>query len=118
MKLTVRKVLAAALVVVMLLTAAPLSGFVGLDFGVKASALDATGQCGDNVYWAFDSATGTLTISGTGEMQNDGSFADDCSINTVIIEPGVTSIGNYAFYFCYSLTSVSYGNSVPSIGTY
>ena len=36
----------------------------------------------------------------------------------VIIGDSVTSIGNYAFYGCTSLTSVTIGNSVTSIGQY
>ena len=31
---------------------------------------------------------------------------------------GVTSIGNYAFYYCTSLTSVTIGNGVTSVGDY
>ena len=27
-----------------------------------------SGSCGDNLIWVFDEETGTLTISGTGEM--------------------------------------------------
>jgi len=81
-----------------------------------------SGSCGENVTYAFDQATGTLTISGTGAMNDYGfnnqpwySFCE--KIKNVIIEDGVTSIGNYAFADDYgNITSVSIGNSVTSIG--
>ena len=82
--------------------------------------LAATGQCGDNVYWTFDSETGALTISGEGDMWDydgyDSPFSWNSSIESVIIKNGVTSIGSRAFYDCSSLTSVTIGNSVTSIG--
>jgi len=69
----------------------------------------------------------TLTISGTGAMLDWNHFAsphtpwffDDnirTSIEAIIIENGVTTIGNFAFSFCTALTSVSIPNSVVTIG--
>ena len=134
-----KKALSVLLVTVMLLTAAPLSGFVGLewpelnlpewnlpdfDFNLSADAAEVvnSGTCGENLTWTLDS-DGVLTISGTGKMTNYSSSyysipwsSNRSAIKTVIIENGVTSIGNYAFYYCKSLTSVTIGNSVTSIG--
>lgn len=128
----VKKFISALLVAVIILTAAPLSGFVGLDidFGwigidTKVSAADTelapTGQCGENVYWTFDRDTGLLTISGTGATQNYSwgysPFYDNGSIKSVVINNGVTSIGNVLFDCCTGLTSVTIPDSVTSIGS-
>ena len=40
------------------------------------------------------------------------------SLTSVTIGDNVTSIGNYAFAYCESLTSVTIGDSVTSIGDY
>ena len=80
------------------------SMFAGLQ--ITSSALEPTGKCGGNVYWSFDSSTGTLTISGEGEMYNynfydsTSPFRNNYNINEVIIETGVTRIGDNAFYGC------------------
>ena len=65
-----------------------------------------------------------LTVSGTGAMAN---YADSYDlpwdgyrydIKTIVIESGVTSIGNSAFAKCYNLESVSIPASVTSIGSF
>ncbi|MCL2027536.1 MAG: leucine-rich repeat domain-containing protein [Bacteroidales bacterium] len=70
---------------------------------------------------------GTLTISGTGAMRNYAwnSYTQSyntpwwsvrTSIVTVVINQGVTTIGDQAFSSCTGLTSVTIGNGVTSIG--
>lgn len=89
-------------------------------FVVSASALEPTGQCGDNVYWEYDSTTGELVISGEGEMFNyyfdNSPFTNSYDIKHVIIEVGITSIGDNVFLSCYNLESVVIPNSVTQIG--
>lgn len=86
---------------------------------------DDSGECGVNVTWTYVEATQTLTISGNGPMANydtNRNFAPwykyRNSIQTAIIETGVTSIGIYDFYKCTSLTSVTIPNSVTTIANF
>lgn len=85
---------------------------------------DETGNCGDNLTWTYVESTNTLTISGTGEMTNFTYNKDMpwnsylTSIRNLIIEQGVSTIGDYSFYDCNSLTSVIVPNSVTYIGKY
>ena len=82
---------------------------------------DEGGTCGKDVSYSFETATGTLTIQGTGEMKNYNftltpwrSYRSD--ILVVIIKDGVTNVGNSAFFDCSALSFVSIPNSVTSIG--
>ena len=78
-----------------------------------------SGTCGDGVTWALNE--GVLTISGTGAMANfDGNApwaSQSSSITSLVIETGVTRIGNKAFDGYSSLATVSIPSSVTSIGT-
>ena len=90
-------------------------------FGAKATAA-TSGTCGDNLTWSFDESTGTLEISGTGDMTNY-SWANrpwedsEDLITTVTIGNGVTSIGDNAFYDFDILAKVSIPYGVTKIGT-
>jgi len=87
----------------------------------EESIIDS-GTCGENLTWTLD-GEGVLTISGTGPMyvwDNDYTYSPWCqndSIQSVVIESGVTTIGNTAFYYCTNLTSIIIPNSVTSIGS-
>lgn len=80
---------------------------------------NAHGNCGKSVKWSID-ADLTLTISGTGAMKDyDDSHESpwkQYNVRKVVIEPGVTHIGNEAFYWCESITNISMPNTVTSLG--
>ena len=127
-----KRFLGTLLCLCMLLTLLPVNAL--------AAETVSSGSCGSNLTWELDS-DGTLTISGTGEMNyyytpwranysrikkvilkngvtsiGDYAFRDCSNMTSVTIPKGVKSIGSRAFYNCSSLTSVTIPNSVTSIG--
>ena len=109
-----KKILSLLLSLAMLLT-------ITSGLNLTAYAAVKTGKCGDNVTYLLDTSTGVLTINGTGKMTDystNSPFYFNSSVKTVIIESGVTSIGDWAFYGCTSLTSVTIPDNITSIGVY
>lgn len=97
--------------------------------GAAVSATAQSGRCGNYANWTFKN--GTLTISGSGVIVRPGhgdsgnGDSHDSSENydkywknatKVIIEPGITSTGKFAFYECNNLKEVSISNTVKEIG--
>ena len=91
------------LAMVMVLTLLPVSA--------RAETAATSGTCGENVTWSYD-GVGTLTISGTGDMENYLGqlyvpWKDHIqSVTTFVINPGVTSVGNNACAGFTNLTEV------------
>lgn len=82
-----------------------------------------SGTCGAYLTWNL--AGSTLTISGTGTMDNYtvlGYYSTAPwreyveSIEVVVVDAGVTHIGNYAFYWNPNLKEVHLGNTLEIIG--
>ena len=82
----------------------------------------AGGSCGTNLTWTL-SEDSTLTISGSGSMPNYTSttmpWKDHlAAIKKVVVEEGITNLGNYAFRNCSSLVEATLAESVTTIGAY
>jgi len=83
----------------------------------------AYGTCGEGAAWEL-SDTSVLTVSGTGAMADYSASAGGRApwfekrdlIQQVVIEPGITSVGDYAFFDCSNLTDVTISESVTTIG--
>lgn len=92
----------------------------------------ATAESVAEISWTL--SDGVLTISGTGDMpdyktesyimeypeddiRTTAPWSQDClSITEVIIEDGITSIGNWAFYNCFNVKKVTMPESITKIG--
>lgn len=74
--------------------------------------------CGDDLTWTY--ASGKLTITGTGQMDDfsDGAPWDDYAGSIYILElsGGVTTIGAGAFAGFTNLTDIDFGDSLREIG--
>ena len=90
-----------------------------LPFGAAAAEIVDSGKCGENVSWSLDSS-GVLTVFGTGEMENylakSAPFYGDHQVRKIVIDSGVTSVGNCAFYGCQA-SDVTLADSVERIGS-
>lgn len=81
-----------------------------------------SGDCGDNATWSYESTT--LTISGTGAMDDYAygeapwnAYAGE--MTSLVIESGITSVGNNAFAGCEKLNTVQYpATGFTNIGDY
>ncbi len=103
----------------------PLSGYA---LSVSAEVSTETGTWADNVSWAFQNGTGTLTISGSGEMvqiNNSGNPAwntlgnvSQTDIRKAIIEEGIVNIYMFSFNGCSNLTEAYIPVSVTYIDSF
>lgn len=109
-----------------------LSVFAGFEITVYAAT--RSGTTGD-LSWSLDTNSGVFTLSGNGRSADysnsitnrppwygwsilDAKNYRDM-IKSVVIEDGVTYLGNYLFYNCTNLETVVFnGNSVTTIGEY
>ena len=127
-------VLALMLSLMMLVTMIPSFSFADETSGTGSSAGSGTisaatsgtcGATGSDVNWNFDTATGTLTISGNGAMADytvngtvdDRPWKDYAeSITKVQISEGVTSLGRCAFQNLTALKETNIPASITQLG--
>ena len=90
----------------------------------KSESTGQIGLCGEKAVWNYDDTTKTLTIWGTGAMNSYTSsseqpwYAYAGSIETVIINDGITSVGGRCFSDFANLTTVTIADSVTGFGGY
>ena len=110
-----------------LLIIAVLMGLCLLVWPFSAGAIDSGGECGVYMFWNLSG--GTLAFTGDGRM---GDFTDPREsysypppwydyrngIKAATFQTGITSVGEYAFFQCTKLESVSLPDSVDLIGAH
>ena len=83
-------------------------------------ALTIEGQCGDNLYWAYDEANKTISITGSGDMYDYTKSTQPWllfqeQITEVTTSNTTSSIGTSAFEGCVRLSKVSLGYGMENI---
>ena len=75
------------------------------DVAALEAGVVASGTCGENLSWVL-TEDGVLRISGNGAMPDYSTssvapwYSKRTKITSVVVEPGVTNVGDYAFYAC------------------
>lgn len=91
------------------------------DVAALEAGVVASGTAGENLTWVLDE-DGVLTISGQGKMPDYSTssvapwYGKRTKITSVVVEPGVTNVGNYAFYACLKLAEVELPEGMTDIG--
>ena len=102
-----------------------LSFFLLLACNVNLLAQQTSGSCGangSNLTWTYSTQTHEIRITGTGAMTDYGYHEPGVApwssydIRSAVIEEGVTSIGNCAFYKQSNLSSISLPSTLETIG--
>lgn len=97
---------------------------------VNVDGNDGENEIVGDVEWKIEN--GVLTISGTGMMEScyltnnpewkekkDVPWLDEMrDIKKVVIEEGVTTIGYYAFWYCYGLEEIQIPEGITTIGSW
>ena len=121
-----KRVLSLFLTMVMFVCACPITQAAAeeIDPSQYIMGSGSFGAEGDNLNWSLN-GTGRLTISGSGAMTNFNYtyspapwYEHDYRIYTIVIEEGVTTIGDNSFRGCINLVSVDMPNSVTAIGDF
>ena len=127
MKNVFKKFVSLLIFTVILLFSAAFESFSGIDFplfmdlfAIKAEA-SASGTLSETLTWEYNESTGTLTISGNGQIGDYSSTKRPweeykAQVQSIVIGDNVTSIGKSAFYGFDNLTSVTIGSGTETVG--
>lgn len=83
---------------------------------------ELSGECGEHAQWTYDQETKELRISGSGAMSDYNNSTEVPwygwreEIRSVVIESGITRIGNYAFIYCGGLEEIKLSEGLEEIG--
>ena len=127
--LSFTKVLSAILLISILISVCPVQAFASLSKKEEATHLSSvSGTCGTGTTWSL--TDGVLTLSGEGAVSQHPWWTDtenyfiywvpkyNYSIKKVVVEEGITSICDFAFYYAGLQELEIIGNTLKSIGIF
>ena len=83
---------------------------------------DLYGQLGDMAYWLYENTSSTLTVFGIGATDAMSNYGDKpwetvrSSILHIVVEDGITELGDYTFDSVSKALDVSLGNTLETVG--
>ena len=104
-----------------------------LSLGLNVASAATSGDCTTTIKWSYNAATKTLTLTGTGalpdyratnigtnkkspwESEKIGNDTIKSIMTNLVVGEGITNIGEYNFFNCVSLTSVTLPSTLKSI---
>ena len=93
-------------------------GFYGTSTSNQYSAILRYSSASDSRNYVYRNSIEKIEIGSSVTSIGNYAFYNCYSLTSITIPNGVTSIGNYAFYNCYSLTSITIPDGVTSIRQY
>lgn len=91
------------------------------DYTIGIASVENSGSLGNDLMWSLDDA-GTLTVSGSGAIPDFATYRSmpwypvRNQIKAVVIQDGITAVGDKAFGDCWHMETLQLGNSVGRIG--
>ena len=126
MKKAIKKITAGFMSVVLVITTL-------FALGINIASAATSGQCTSTINWSYNAATKTLTLTGTGAMpdyratnigtnkkspwesEKIGDNTIKVLMENLVVGEGITEIGEYNFFKCTALKSVSLPSTLKSI---
>lgn len=84
----------------------------------NASAIEPSGNINENISYTFDSESGLLTVTGTGQLPNDYTFNGSKDIKKIVIGEGITDIASDTFNYCSNVTELVLPTTLVRIRDY
>lgn len=122
MKKTLKRTLAVLMIIMTIMSSVSV-----LAVNAAETTLPTKGKIGKNVSYTFNKKTGEVKISGTGATYNYDAFSASKHYNpspfnrkseivSVVIDKGITSIGDCLFMLCKNLNNVKLPYGIKTIG--
>lgn len=120
MKHVMKRILSLFIVAILLLSIMP------VEVLVPTARAATSGTCGDNLIWTFENDTLTISLKGSETENNGMGRMEDyryqeapwykLRVENLVLEEGITYIGDYAFYGLYNVEYVDIPSGVTEIG--